>query len=221
MVFYYFETIKKYIIAFASLFDDLYIQKFNQTTQQFEQIKVPITFAPKSKIYDYLKKQRFDIATYLPRIAFVLSGMNFDPSRKKQTNVVLGIDKTNDKILLEGVPYNFQFDMTIWTKYYEDNLQLIEQITSQFAPDVSVALKEDILLQFERTIVIELENINFNINESFGDDEMRVIQSNLSFSAKGYIYPNIKDAKLIKQIDLSGYYKSHQAEQKVFEKLIE
>ena len=220
MTFYYFETIKKYIIAFASLFDEIYIQRWNAKTNEFEQLKVPITFAPKQKVYEYIRQNRPDISVYLPRLGFVLSGIEYDPNRKKQTNVIIGKDPDNDKILLEGVPYTLTFDMGIWSKYYEDNLQIIEQIASQFAPDVTISLKEDILLQFERNFTIQLNSINFNINEQFGEEDIRVIQSELNFTAKGYIYPNILDSKLIKQIDLTGYYKSKQEQAKVFEKLI-
>jgi len=220
MTFYYFETIKKYIIAFASLFDEIYIQRWNAKTNEFEQLKVPITFAPKQKVYEYMRQNRPDISVYLPRLGFVLSGIEYDPSRKRQTNVIIGKDPDNDKILLEGVPYILTFDMGIWTKYYEDNLQIIEQIASQFAPDVTISLKEDILLQFERNFTIQLNSINFNINEQFGEEDIRIIQSGLNFTAKGYIYPNILDSKLIKQIDLTGYYKSKQEQAKVFEKLI-
>ena len=221
MTFFYFETIKKYIIAFASLFDELYVQRWDETKQQFEQIKVPISFSPKTKVYQYLKTQRHDIATYLPRIGFELVDIQFDSERKKQTNIILGKDTTQDKILLEGVPYIFNFNMVIWTKFYEDNLQLLEQIVSQFSPDVSLSIKQNILFQFEKTIIIQLAGVNFNINTDLSAEDIQIIQSSLDFSIKGYIYPNIMNANLIKQIDLTGYYQDQKRTNQLFQKLIQ
>ena len=46
---FYNETIRKTVIGFGSLFDDIYIQKINASGQTTKKILVPISYSPKEK----------------------------------------------------------------------------------------------------------------------------------------------------------------------------
>ena len=43
------QSIRKLVVAFGSLFDEIYVTRKNDTTDVEEKIKVPITFASKQR----------------------------------------------------------------------------------------------------------------------------------------------------------------------------
>ena len=49
------QSIRKLVVAFGSLFDEIYVLRKNDTTDIEEKIKVPITFSSKEKFLSLYK----------------------------------------------------------------------------------------------------------------------------------------------------------------------
>ena len=70
---YYHGTIRKYIIAFGNLFNDIIIARLNTAGERIQAIEVPIAYGPKEKWLVRLKQDpnlEQNIGITLPRIGF-------------------------------------------------------------------------------------------------------------------------------------------------------
>ena len=84
---FYNEGLRKIIIAFGQLFNNIVIESTNKDTGAvLKRIKVPLAYAPKEKFLVRLDEQKDlddrSMALTLPRIGFEISGLSYDPSRK-------------------------------------------------------------------------------------------------------------------------------------------
>ena len=46
---YYNQVIRRYVVMFGTLFNDIVVQRFNQSGVRIQAIKVPIAYGPKEK----------------------------------------------------------------------------------------------------------------------------------------------------------------------------
>ena len=84
------------------------------------------------------------VAMTLPRIAFDITGLNYDAERKlgklKQYKLKDASDNTVLRTQFAPVPYNIQFGLYVLSKNTEDALQIVEQILPFFTPDFTVTM---------------------------------------------------------------------------------
>lgn len=88
---FYNRTIRKVVVAFGTMFNDIYLQRYNKAgTVGYEKFKVPLSYGPKEK---YLTRITSDptltksIAAVVPRISFEMTSMTYDASRKQTTTL--------------------------------------------------------------------------------------------------------------------------------------
>ena len=84
--YFYHEIIRKTVIAFGTLFNNIEIKhKADDTNQTLSVIKVPIAYGPIQKFLARVEQQpNFErtVAITLPRLAFEIISYRYDPSRK-------------------------------------------------------------------------------------------------------------------------------------------
>ena len=83
--YFYNESIRKTIVAFGSLFNDIYIERKDSGGTTIQTLKVPLAYGPKQKFIIRLEADpNLDqkVAITLPWIGFEISGLDYDPSRK-------------------------------------------------------------------------------------------------------------------------------------------
>lgn len=221
---YYFKTIRKISVAFGSIFNNIYIQRFDENGNAAKTIRVPLTYASGQKWY-VIDKQNVMVGDGIPakmsypRIGFELTGMRYDAQRKLNTlgaftkrpvidsNSVLTADQLIKQ--LNPVPYDFSFDVHIATKNVDDVLQIIEQIIPYFTPSFNLNVTDIPELAIVKDIpVIFSGDIGINDDYEGSFDQVRVIVWTLSFVVKGYIYPPIGDAEIIKKVIATIYQNS-------------
>ena len=136
---FYHGSIRKYIILFGTLFNEIFITR-GVSSELGEDvsdadviIRVPITYGPKDKI---LKRPELDpnfaipFATLLPRMSFELKGVTYDPDRKINTLGRLAGTDTNKNLaqyVYNSVPYNFTFQLNIMVKNAEDGTKILDR----------------------------------------------------------------------------------------------
>ena len=85
---YYHETIRRYVIVFGTMFNDLVVWRRNNAGDIVKRIKVPVAYGPRAKFLSRLRQDpnltKGD-AISLPRMSFQISGYNYDPMRKLPT----------------------------------------------------------------------------------------------------------------------------------------
>jgi hypothetical protein len=199
---------KKYIVAFSYVFSDLHVQRFDEFGAVQKDIKVPLTYAGKSKLFQKLQREsEIDrkISTMLPRISFIITSLMPDPSRRlNNLNVIpTSADMEESDFLYQGQPWNFQFNLTAWGKYMEDVLMMTEQIAVFFRPDLALTVKEISSLNVERNITITLEDVTLEIQEEIAAEENRQFMADFSFLMKGWLYPPVStNTEIIKEINV-------------------
>jgi hypothetical protein len=208
---FYNETIRNTIIAFGSLFNEIYVVRKDNSGNETERFKVPITYAPKEKFirmlneYSSLKgsSNERDISTIIPRIGFNIEAINYDAERKRNTlsKRYSASDSSNQlKTEYAEVPYSMDLMLTVASRTMEDGLQILEQILAYFTPEFTVSLN----LTSTRTkidIPIVLTGVATEIDFEGDSSTQRSIIFNLTFAVRTYVYGPTKTSKIITTVD--------------------
>lgn len=209
---FYNESIRKIVLAFGSLFESIYVTRFETDGTIKEKIRVPLSYGNKEKFIWRLtqasslsKDSRVQLV--LPKLGFEITTMIYDPSRKlnrttQKAQVVNGVYKSG----YAEVPYIINFSLYAFTRHMDDMLQIIEGIVPYFAPDFTVTIKMNDLNQ---TVDVPFVLNSVAMNEDYEGtfDTRRSLISTFDFSAKTYIYPNICGATggIIERTDINFY----------------
>ena len=213
--YFYNESLRKTIIAFGSLFNDIYITRKNSAGTDVQSLKVPLAYGPKQKFMVRLDADpNLDqkVALTLPRIGFEIAGFDYDPSRKLNRIIKRKkVANTEDKKLKQmstqhsPVPYNLNFEMFVMTKNSDDGIQIVEQILPFFQPEYTVTIKEVPEMDVVRDVPIELNSIGYEDTYTGSFTERRAIIYTFSFVAKAYVYGPVTTAKPITKADATVY----------------
>ena len=209
---YYHQTIRKYVAVFGTLFNDLNIERTNASGTVTEKIKIPLAYGPKQKwllAMSDTTASRKVTATRSPRMGFALTSVDYDSVRKLNTvgkNWAANSSLSTTTTLLSQfnpVPYNFAFDLFILVKNAEDGTQILEQILPYFTPEFTVTVNTipDMGIKADIPVVLNSSSV---ADEYEGDlATRRTITWTLSFTLKGYIYPDIKSSSIIKTVEVN------------------
>ena len=169
--YFYNETIRKTIIAFGSLFNDIYIERKDSAGAAVQTLKVPLAYGPKQKFIIRLEGDPGldqKVAITLPRIGFEISALDYAPERKLNRIIkrkkVQGSDDEKLKSMLtqySPVPYNIGFEMFVMARNSDDGIQIVEQILPFFQPEYTVSIKEVPQMDTIRDVPIVLNSINY------------------------------------------------------------
>mgnify|MGYP003659599632 FL=1 len=213
--YFYNESLRKCIIAFGSLFNDIYITRKNSAGTDVQSLKVPLAYGPKQKFMVRLDADpNLDqkVAITLPRIGFEIAGFDYDPSRKLNRIIKRKkVANTEDKKLKQmstqhsPVPYNLNFEMFVMTKNSDDGIQIVEQILPFFQPEYTVTIKEVPEMDVVRDVPIVLNSIGYEDTYTGSFTERRAIIYTFSFVAKAYVYGPVTTAKPITKAEATVY----------------
>tara|TARA_B100000945_G_scaffold82215_1_gene63398 strand:- start:1474 stop:2526 length:1053 start_codon:yes stop_codon:yes gene_type:complete len=209
--FFYNETIRKSVIAFGTLFNNINIKKFASDGKSISTVKVPIAYGPMQRFLARVEQQsNFDdnVAITLPRLSFELQSYTYDPSRKASPIQKFFFqtpdDKKKVKKMFLPVPYDIGFRLSFATKLQDDALQIIEQILPFFQPSYQVTVNMLEGADEKRDIPFTLRNVSF-VDEYEGDfSTRRFIQYDLDFVCKTYFYQEVPtdESGLIKKVQI-------------------
>lgn len=196
---FYHNTIKNIIVAFGTVFDDI-----RYINDEGVEIKVPIHYAPKEKFVTYFTEKadfdQFDIEQVLPRMAFEISGMNFAPERfVNPLNRITDSLQNETKYMFSRIPYDFQFNLYLATKKFEDSLKIVEQIMPFFTPELNITIRDKEDFGLRTDIPVVLNSAGFDIQYEGSFDTKRSIMWTLGFTVKGWLYGDVKQQNVIKE----------------------
>ena len=214
--YFYHESLRKIIIAFGTIFNNIHIHRKDSSGNVVQSIKVPLAYSPKEKFIARLDQQPDlvedrRVAVTLPRMGFEISGISYDPSRKLNR---LGTIKkvrstaTDGKIMnkqFNPVPYNISMNLYSFTSSAEGGLQIIEQILPFFQPDYTVTIKAIPTMNIVRDVPIILNSVNYEDTYSGDFTTRRAVVYTLSFTAKTYLYGPISQQRVIKETQADMY----------------
>ena len=201
------DSLRKYIIVFGTVFNDIYINRLSATDEVLQTLKVPLTYGPKDKVLarlDQNPQMTNQVGIVLPRISFEMTTLEYDPTRKLNTlnkltkqSATAGTDD-EVKYQYQPVPYDMQFEMNILVKNAEDGTRIVEQIVPYFTPDFTVSVNVVPEVDSARDIPIILNSITSQDQYEGSFEQRRALIWTLSFTMKGWLYGPTKKSKLIK-----------------------
>ena len=207
---YYHQTIRKYVVLFGTLFNDLNIEKKDSSGNVTSRQKVPIAYGPKQK---FLQRIRQDpnltkqVAIQLPRMGFEMTSITYDPIRKlnsvgkilNRATATQGLG-TMQK-MFNPVPYNMDFQLFVFVDNAEDGTQILEQILPFFTPEFNVTINAIPSMGVKLDVPISFNSAS--LEDSYDGDltTRRTMIWTLDFFMKGFLYPDIKGGgKIIKSV---------------------
>ena len=165
--YFYHEIIRKTVIAFGTLFNDIHVRHQDQAGNDISDIKVPVAYGPRQKFLARITQQaELNKATQitLPRMSFEITNISYDSSRKAGiTQTFKAADSTDGnkmKKVFMPVPYNLGFELNILVKLQDDGLQILEQILPFFQPSFTLSIDLVKSIGEKRDIPMVLNSIN-------------------------------------------------------------
>ena len=207
---FYNETIKRAVSIFGTLFNNIDVRdiKADGTVQNIR--KVPISYGPKAKFLARLNQEANlndgnRTAITLPRIAFELTGFEYDVNRQnnkliRNTKTTQETDKVNRKFQYAPAPYNLTFSLSIISKTMNDALQIVEQIIPYFQPDYTVTMKMIDEMTDYRDVPVILNTVQFEDTYEGSYEDRRVTTYNLEFTMQLYFFGPVYTGKIIREV---------------------
>ena len=209
--YYYHEILRKTVISFGTVFNDIRIRHTNSDGSPFSEARVPLAYGPVQKFLARLDQQpELNKATTmsLPRMSFETTNIVYDPTRKAGiTQTFKATDGTNLRKVYMPVPYNVGFELNIMTKLNDDALQIVEQILPYFQPSFNLTVDLVKVIGEKRDIPVVLDNISFQDDYEGDYETRRALIYTLNFTAKTYLFGPVAETSegLIKKVQVDYY----------------
>jgi hypothetical protein len=209
---FYHETMRKIVVSFGTLFNNIQIVRKNSTGAIVQSMKVPLAYGPQQK---FLARLNADpalgakVAVTLPRLGFEMTGITYDPNRKLNRVQKMRKVKTSDSSKIDTqympVPYNINFTLYAMAKNSDDALQIVEQILPYFQPDYTLTINDMADMGIKRDVPIILNDVSYEDNYQGDFTERRAIIYTLTFTAKFYLYGPVTSSSVIKTVQVDQY----------------
>jgi hypothetical protein len=187
--YFYNEILRRTIIGFGTLFNSIEIQQENSV------LRIPLAYGPTQKFLARIEQSpdlNKPTAITLPRMSFEFTGLTYDPSRKvTTTQTFIAKDKddgTESRKSFMPVPYNMQFELSIFTKLNDDALQIVEQILPYFQPSYNLTIELVDQIKEKRDVPIVLESVTMQDDYEGDFSTRRALYYTLRFTAKTYLF---------------------------------
>jgi len=208
---FYHGSLRKYVVMFGTLFNEIYINRINSNNETVQSMKVPLSYGPKEKFLARLEGDpAFNRpAMVLPRMAFEITSISYASDRKLNTlNRSVKVNSANTASLAyqyQSVPYDIGFTLYIMVKNVDDGTRIVEQILPYFTPEWTITANLIPQLGLNVDIPIVLKTIGSQ--DTYEGDFMnrRAIVWTLDFAMKAYLFGPVKKGSIIKTVNTNIY----------------
>ena len=205
---FYNESTRRMVSVFGSIFNDMEVVKKDSAGKIIQKIKVPLGYAPRTKVLARLTEQTSDpkMAMKLPRMSFEISSMEYDSNarvskHKNYTKTIVGDSLQLNKLGAPAV-YKVGFELNILASTQDEGLQMLEQILPMFQPEYTVTIKDIPAMDITTDTPIILESVTLNDDYEGDLITRRAIIYTLSFSTRIRYYRGIGKSKQILYTDV-------------------
>ena len=209
---YYFGSSRKYIALFGSLFNDIIIDRVDNSDNTLQTLKVPLSYGPKDRYLARLTENpdlQRQINQILPRMSFEIKSIEYDPTRKLNSigkNRKSAADQASPiSYQFNPVPFNFNIDLSILVRNPDDGLRIIEQILPFFKPEWTTQINLIPEMNIHMDIPIVLKNVQYQDTFVSNFNDRQAIIWDLSFVLKGYFYGPVSSAGIVKET-ITNFY---------------
>ena len=224
---FYHQHIRKAIIAFGTIFNQITVKRYNADQEIVQSLRVPLSYSPKNKflarIAEVPSTTTQAAAIILPRMGFEITGLQYNPARKinlltKNVAVGQGDDPNTLRTQFTSTPYDMNVSLYIMAKNQDDGLQIIEQIIPFFNPDFCVTVNDIPSMGIKRDLQIILDNIAYEDNYEGDYLQRRSIIWTINFTLGLNLYGPVEQQNIIRtsiantytDIDQPNYQQQYQ-----------
>jgi len=215
--YFYHEIIRKTIVSFGTLFNNIHVQHKNDSGQVIDDIKVPLAYGPMQKFLAKIQQQAElskPVAITLPRMSFEMTGIAVDPTRKTTaTKTFKAATGTGDvRKVYMPVPYNINFQLALFSKLNDDALQVTEQILPFFQPSFNLTVDLISSIGEKKDIPVVLNSIDIQDDYEGDFTTRRSLIYTFDFTAKTYLFGPIADSSdgLIRKVQVDYHTNTDQ-----------
>ena len=144
---YYHGVVRKYVALFGTLFNEIYLNRYDPDSDFTQSVKVPINYGPREKVLarvvsdPELNKMP---AIQLPRMTFEIASMSYASNRKLNTIGRRQKQDASDPNKLSyqynPVPYDIGFTLSIIVKNADDGANIVANIANTYGSGYQVAI---------------------------------------------------------------------------------
>ena len=214
---FYHETMRKCVIGFGTLFNNIHITRKDGAGNITQSMKVPLAYGAKQKFLTRLREDpnlTKSVAITLPRIGFEIGQIAYDAGRKlNKIQKVRKAGSTSNTVDSQymPVPYNIDFELYCMSKNSDDALQIVEQILPYFQPDYTITINDIVQMSSKRDVPIILTGVSYEDNYEGDIGERRALIYTFSFTAKMYLYGPVITGGIITKVQVDQYTDSASA----------
>ena len=214
---FYHETLRKCVVGFGTLFNDIHITRKDSSGTVIQSMKVPLAYGAKQKFLTRLTEDpnlTKTVAITLPRIGFEIGQIAYDSTRKlNKIQKVKKAGSAGNKVDTQymPVPYNIDFELYCMSKNSDDALQIVEQILPYFQPDYTITINDIVQMSSKRDVPIILSGVAYEDNYEGDIGERRALIYTFSFTAKMYLYGPVTTSGIITKVQVDQYTDSASA----------
>ena len=206
----YNKIIRKCVIGFGTLFNNIEVSKENKDGSVYSRMKVPLAYGPRQKFLARLEQQadlNQKVAITVPRLSFEMTGISYDSSRKlAPTTLTLKADTNNAvKKQFTPVPYNIDFELNVISKTNDESLEIMEQILPVFQPAFQMTIKLVDDMNDFRDVPIILNSVSYSDDYEGTFDDRKITLITMQFTVKAYIFGPVGTAAPIKKAKADIY----------------
>jgi len=209
---FYHQTLRKYVIVFGNMFNDLTVSRIDSDNNTLQTLAIPISYSPKEKWLARIRGNpdlTAQLQTVLPRLAFEITGFEYDGTRRLQSttrNVAVN-SNGSFKYQRTPVPWNINFALHSYVRNADDGVQIMEQILPFFGPEWtnSVNLIPEMGIKMDVPTILN----GMNIDDTYeGDYEnRRALVYTYNFTMKCWFFGPVRtpanDGGIIKRTILN------------------
>ena len=208
---FYHEIIRKTIIGFGTLFNNIELQRTDSAGQVIQTSKVPLNYGPREKFLARIEAEpeldgRAETQITLPRMSFEMKGIQYDSTRKLGPIQLSRAEKEGDTkksySTYAPVPYNVEFELNILSKNNEDSVEILEQILLYFHPVFNITINLISKMSEKKDIPIILNSVGIQDDYEGDFTTRRTLIHTLQFTAKTYLYGPVTTADVIRKVNV-------------------
>jgi len=208
---FYWGTIRKAIVAFGNMFNNITVERKDANGNTIQTIKIPLSYSPKQKFLTKIRQQpnvdNQNLQVVVPRMGFEMVAIDYDPSRKispiQQSRTINSNSSASAQYA--PTPYNLNILLYIYVKNQDDGLQIIEQILPYFNPDYNLTLKAIPELDIKNDLPILLNSIGFEDDYEGDLTTRRSIIWTMNFIMKLNFYGPVNKQGIINKVITNSF----------------
>lgn len=211
---FYFGMTNKMIDYFGKLFSDEYILRPATPNSPSELLKVPLSLASKDRLMvraDTDPELNKSVNKF-PFMSFELMDFYRDANRHQPSTTVVAAKSGSPNTLLKqfiAEPWNWDFNLYVYSNKFDDGVQVVEQITPFFRPALTNRLVLIEAMNEIRDVPLVLRTVKLD-DRYDGDftNERRIQVWTLGFTMKGWMYSPVEEKKIVKFANTNFYVPS-------------